>query len=181
MQVPVAPRLRPDPLAYKPGMVTGSLHITARHQLEAKTPQCAGEAPAELRGLAAAELLRAIGVTRVAVLNAELAAAKKDASDMSAALSKATEARDQIAARAREIADELEHAQLSWDIHAWLMGVVDDPARVQAALQTALLALPEHAAQMTRPDLPQLGLPNAQEMAALSQSLVRGIQAQFAA
>ena len=77
--------------------------------------------------------------------------------------------------------DELEHAQLSWDIHAWLMGEVDDPARVQAALEAALLALPEQAAQMTRPDLPELGLPNAHEMAALSQSFVRGIQSQFAA
>jgi len=47
--------------------------------------------------------------------------------------------------------------------------------------EAALLALPEQAAQMTRPDLPELGLPNAQEMAVLSQSFVHGIQSQLAA
>jgi hypothetical protein len=77
--------------------------------------------------------------------------------------------------------DELEHAQLSWDIHAWLMTVVDDPAQVEAALQAALSALPEQAAQMIRPDLPELGLPSGEEMHALSCAFVRGIQSQLAA
>jgi hypothetical protein len=77
--------------------------------------------------------------------------------------------------------DELEHAQLSWDIHAWLMTVVDHPAQAEAALEAALGALPELAAHMTRPELPELGLPSAQEMDALSRAFVSGIRTRLAA
>jgi hypothetical protein len=76
---------------------------------------------------------------------------------------------------------ELEHAQLSWDIHAWLMTVVDHPAQAEAALQAALSDLPGQAAQMTRPDLPELGLPSGQEMDALSRAFVRGVWSTLAA
>jgi len=79
--------------------------------------------------------------------------------------------------------DELQHAQLSWDIYAWLKTTVGEAIQceVDAALQSALDALPAQADHLCRPDLPLLGLPNAQEMQVLSQRFTEGVRSVLAA
>lgn len=67
--------------------------------------------------------------------------------------------------------DELEHAQLSWDLHAWLLEQLDASARagVEAALSRALVGLPELAAAQARALPVELGLPDAEVFGAMAR------------
>jgi hypothetical protein len=66
--------------------------------------------------------------------------------------------------------DELEHAQLSWDLHAWLLGQLDASARVgvETALSCALARLPQLAAEQAVTLPGELGLPDAETFRALA-------------
>jgi hypothetical protein len=68
-------------------------------------------------------------------------------------------------------ADEIEHAQLSWDLHAWLLDGLDadDRERVEAALRGALDRLPDVAATQASTSPRVLGLPDAQTSFALAR------------
>jgi len=67
--------------------------------------------------------------------------------------------------------DELEHAQLSWDLHAWLLDQLDASARigVETALARALGRLPQLAAEQATTLPAALGLPGAEGFRALAQ------------
>jgi len=71
----------------------------------------------------------------------------------------------------RIAADELEHAQLSWDLHAWLLAQLDAGTRaeVEAALAGALARLPRLAAEQAASMPAALGLPVAATFRAMAQ------------
>lgn len=69
--------------------------------------------------------------------------------------------------------DELEHAQLSWDLHAWFTDQLDasDRVGVEAALDRALTDLPQLAAEQAAVLPDALGLPGAEALRALAHEL----------
>jgi hypothetical protein len=72
---------------------------------------------------------------------------------------------------AKIAADECEHAQLSWDLHAWLLASLDegDRERVAKALRGALDGLPRIAAAQAHANPAVLGLPDAATSFALAR------------
>lgn len=71
----------------------------------------------------------------------------------------------------RIAADECEHAQLSWDLHAWLLAALapEDRERVELALGEALDRLPRVAADQADASPRVLGLPDAATSFALAR------------
>ena len=67
--------------------------------------------------------------------------------------------------------DEIEHAQLSWDLHAWLLDTLTDRerTRVEAALHDALDRLPDIAATQACASPSILGLPDAATSSAMAR------------
>ncbi len=76
-------------------------------------------------------------------------------------------------------ADEARHAQLSWDVHAWLMGLLDLPARdrVRAAQAEALRRLSTVARAQAAVAPAVLGLPSADEAARAASDFARRLAA----
>jgi hypothetical protein len=83
------------------------------------------------------------------------------------------------AAYARIAVDELRHAQLAWDLHAWLLDQLDDAARrrVEAAQADAIAALPDLAIAQVRQLPPALGMPSARQAAMMAERFREGLLA----
>ena len=76
--------------------------------------------------------------------------------------------------------DESGHAQLAWDLHAWMLGRLDPTQRASViqAQAEALARLPERAAWQARNLPPELGLPDPEYTATLARRFVSGLRAQ---
>ncbi|HHH27710.1 MAG TPA: hypothetical protein ENK57_05110 [Polyangiaceae bacterium] len=87
----------------------------------------------------------------------------------------------QLAAVMRAVAaDETQHAQLSWDIHAWAMSQLDEAARarIEAAQRAALAELLAEAAEPVDEQLVCLaGLPVPEEHVALAERFAQSLAA----
>jgi hypothetical protein len=81
------------------------------------------------------------------------------------------------AAYASIAADEAGHAQLAWDLHAWLIGQLDAEARARALAgqRAAIEALPRIAAAEVAP--PALGLPGPDVLAAMASRFAASLAA----
>ncbi|MBK8264779.1 MAG: ferritin-like domain-containing protein [Nannocystis sp.] len=79
----------------------------------------------------------------------------------------------------RLFADEVGHAQLAWDLHTWLIGQLDAEARcgVLAAQAAALARLPAQAAAEVRRAPAALGLPSADQAAAVAARFAAALRA----
>lgn len=75
--------------------------------------------------------------------------------------------------------DEIGHAQLSWDLHAWFMDRLDEDARarVRAAHQRAAAELHRRAPAEVAAFAPALGLPSAQESHWLAHHFLEALAA----
>jgi hypothetical protein len=82
------------------------------------------------------------------------------------------------AAFGRIARDEARHAQLSWDLDAWLRGrLADRWPEVEAARRVALEALPEQARAVARRSPAALGFPTEQQAGALAGELAARLAA----
>ncbi len=74
--------------------------------------------------------------------------------------------------------EEAEHAQLAWDLHAWMMGRLSDSARAEiaAAQQHALNRLPEIARAQAALTPAELGLPESTHMIAVAAAFRDGLR-----
>jgi hypothetical protein len=79
--------------------------------------------------------------------------------------------------------DEAGHAQLAWDVHAWLWRQLDDEGRaeVQRALDAELAALPELAALQARITPLELGGANAEALRGAAARFAGGLRSAAAA
>lgn len=73
--------------------------------------------------------------------------------------------------------EEARHAELAWDLHAWLLGQLDERGRelVRARQAAALAGLPRVAAQQVCP--PELGMPEAAVVEAIARRFADGLAA----
>lgn len=81
------------------------------------------------------------------------------------------------AALARIAVEEAAHAQLAWDLHAWLMGQVDEGERAEVgrAQAAAIARLPAMAAGQVCPA--ELGMPDARTIEAIARRFADGLAA----
>lgn len=77
-------------------------------------------------------------------------------------------------------ADEASHAELAWDLHAWMLSRLDEAQRdaVNGAQRRALSRLPEVAARQSRALPAELGLPRPELAARLARRFALGLTIQ---
>lgn len=75
--------------------------------------------------------------------------------------------------------DEMRHAQLAWDLHAWLLTRLSPEVRgrVETLQREAIAALPDLARRQARRMPAELGMPSPQQTAAMAARFSRGLRA----